>query len=140
MRQYIIMGAGGHAVVIADILFKCGYSLKGFLDDVVAIDTDILGARLLGRLDDCMKHLDCLFLIGVGDNQTRKNIAQMYAIEYGVAIHPTAVIGSQVSIGQGTVVMAKSVINARTTIGEHCIVNTSATVEHDNHILDFVHV
>ena len=45
-----------------------------------------------------------------------------------------------VEIGQGTVVMANAVINAGARIGAHCIINTSAVVEHDNRIADFVHI
>ena len=36
--------------------------------------------------------------------------------------------------------MANAVINPAANIGKHCIINTSAVVEHDNRISDFVHV
>jgi len=139
-RPYIIIGAGGHASVIADILFKCGYSVKGFLDDAVAVGTIVLGAKVLGNTDSCMDHPECLFIIGVGDNNTRKRIALSYPLEYGAAIHPSAVIGRQVGIGRGTVVMAGCVVNPKTAIGEHCIINTGACLDHDNKISDFAHV
>jgi len=36
--------------------------------------------------------------------------------------------------------MPGSVINCNTRIGKACIINTSATIDHDNEIKDFVHV
>ena len=139
-RQYIILGAGGHAAVIADILHECGCTLKGYLDDAVAAGTEVLGAKVLGKLCDSSEHKECLFIIGIGDNATRRMIAEIYRLDYGVAVHPSAVIGRQIEIGCGTVVMAGCVINPRTVIGRHCIVNTRASIDHDNKLGDYVHI
>lgn len=139
-KPYIVIGAGGHGVVIADILRKRGYFVKGFLDDGVAIDTEILGAKVLGRIERCISHRECVFIIGIGDNDIRQSIAQKYPLEYGSAIHPSAILGEQVKIGRGSALMAGCIINPRTVIGEHCIINTSASLDHDNIIGDFVHV
>ena len=56
------------------------------------------------------------------------------------AIHHTARIGTDLAVGEGTVIMAGAVINCGTKIGTHCIVNTGATLDHDNKISDFVHI
>ena len=139
-RNYIILGAGGHAVVIADILYKCGNAIKGYLDDAIPEGTEILGAKVLGKISDCNRYREYSFIIGIGDNKTRKHVAEAYSLEYGTAIHPSATIGQQVEIGSGTVVMAGCVINPRTVMGRHCIVNTAASIDHDNVISDYVHV
>ena len=139
-REYIILGAGGHAAVIADILYKSGCSLKGFLDDAVAVGTDVLGSKVIGKIDNCRDYSECLFIIGIGENHIRKRIAGKYSLEYGKAIHPSAIIGQQVEIGCGTVIMGGCVINSRTVIGKNCIVNTRASVDHDNKLGDFVHI
>ena len=139
-RPYIIIGAGGHGAVIADILYSCGCSLKGFLDDGVAAGTEVLDAKVLGKMGSYRDHPECLFIIGVGDNSIRRRVAQEYRLEYGVAVHPSAVIGRQVEIGLGSVVMAGCVINPGTVVGEHCIINTGASLDHDNRISDFTHV
>ena len=139
-RQYIIIGAGGHAAVVADILFSWGFSVKGFLDDNVAVGTEVLDAKVLGGLDSHARHPDCLFIIGIGDNMARKRIALAYPLDYGIAIHPSAIIGQYVDIGRGTVLMAGSVVNPRSAIGEHCIINTRASVDHDSKVGDFAHI
>ena len=140
VKQYVIIGAGGHAAVIADILYKCGHTVKGFLSDDTAAGTKVLDNIVLGNLDSWQEHRDCLFIIGVGDNSTRERIAQTYPMEYGIAIHPSVVMGSQVEVGRGSVIMAGCIINPRTIIGEHCIINTSASLDHDNKIGDFAHI
>ena len=139
-RPYIIIGAGGHAAVIADILFKCGCTVKGFLDDAVDVGTDVLDAKVIGKVESCRNHPECLFIIGVGDNSIRKRIAESYRLEYGVAIHPSAVVGRHVEIGCGSALMAGCIVNPGTAIGQHCIINTGACIDHDNKISDFAHV
>ena len=54
-------------------------------------------------------------------------------MQWYTAIHTSVIISDvEVSIGEGTTVMANAVINAGTKIGKHCIINSSAVVEHDN--------
>lgn len=133
-KEVIIIGAGGHAQVVADIVECSGDHVFGFLDDSQE-------KAVLGVIDDCINYKDKLFVIGIGNNEIRKRIFEKYSfLNYYTAIHPTAVVSLKAKIGAGTVVMPNVVINANTTIGEHCIINTSAVVEHDNYIEDFVHV
>ena len=139
-KAYIIIGAGGHASVVADALLQSGCTIKGYLDDAAAIGTTALGAAIIGRTADCINHTGCLFIIGIGDNSVRKRIAEEYHLEYGTAIHPTAVIGQNVEIGAGSVLMAGCVINPGTVIGEHCIINTKASIDHDNAVGNFSHI
>ncbi|MCL2392560.1 MAG: acetyltransferase [Oscillospiraceae bacterium] len=139
-KEYIILGAGGHGAVIADILTKRSFTIKGFLDDGVAVGTVVMGVKVLGKINLCVNYSECMFIIGVGNNAIRKQIAETYSLEYGSAIHPSAIIGDQVKIGRGSVLMAGCVVNPRTSIGQHCIVNTSASLDHDNTVGDFVHV
>lgn len=55
-------------------------------------------------------------------------------------VHPSAIIGKDVTLDRGTVVMASVVINCSTVIGKGCIINTVAIIEHDNLIENFVHI
>ncbi len=142
---YIIIGAGGHAQVIIDILHKSEVSIKGLIDNSdKKHGTRILGEEVLGGFDiiDQFKH-KCKFLIGIGDNKIRCKIG-IELIEkecqFGTAIHPNCILGEDVVIGSGTVIMAGTVINSGTKIGENCIINTSVSLDHDNIIGDYVHL
>lgn len=138
-----VLGAGGHAKVIIDILKKNGEkNIFIFDDDENKIGQEnILGEVVKGTIDDSHKgNKDYHLIIGIGDNKIRKKISERINGCYGLAIHPSAVIGEDVIIGEGTVIMANAVINSGSRIGKHCIINTAATIDHDCIIKDFVHV
>lgn len=114
-----------------------------FLDDNPQIKS-VLGLNVVGNTNDAIKYVEkCDFFVGIGDNETREKIQkklEKIGANIPVLIHPNAVIGEDVQIGIGTVVMAGVVINCSTKIGKGCIINTGATVDHDNVIEDYVHI
>lgn len=140
MNKLIIIGAGGHGRVIADIALKNGYTDICFLDDLVK--GECMGFPVLGTSAEAEKFNDgnTDFIIGIGSNAVRKNIDGKYDINWTTLIHPSAQIAFNVTIEEGTVVMAGAVINACATIGRQCIVNSGSVVEHDNVIGDYVHI
>ena len=131
-KDVIVIGAGGHGKVIADIITACGDRFLGFLDDDE-------GKVTLGKVSDYGKYADALFVIGIGNPKIRKKISGLPCRWY-TAIHPSAVISPSAKIGEGTVIMPNAVVNADARIGRHCIVNSTAVVEHDNEIDDFAHI
>lgn len=145
-KQVVIIGAGGHAKVIADIIVKSGDRVYGFLDDNLEIGTTIANNeqfKIIGKIEKINKlkeNTNLEFVIAIGDNTVRKNIAENYNVKYYTAIHPSSIIALDVSIEEGTVVMANTVINTSAKIGRHCIVNSGAIIEHDNIIENYVHV
>ena len=138
MSDLIIIGASGHAEVLADIAIKSGYTIAGFLDDNEKA-TEVLGYKVLGKVADCLKYKnEYKFVIGIGNNAVRKRIAEEYSeLDFVTLIHPTASIGLSVTIDEGTVVMPMAVINSCATIGKHAIINSGAVVEHDCQVGDF---
>ncbi len=161
MKDIIIIGAGGHASVVIDIIEsmkKNGHeiNIKGLIDDNEEI-TEFMGYPILGKLVDILVYTnnDTEFVIAIGNNEIRRKIAiELKDLKYFTAIHPTSIIGTNVSIGNGTVVMPRSVINVNSVIGKHSIINSGAIVvigkhsiinsgaivEHDNKIGNFTHI
>lgn len=140
MNRLIIIGAGGHGKSIADNALKNGYTNINFVDQYV---TDVcMGFPIIGSSDDVDKLNDGKtdFIIGIGDNEIRKQIAETHNLPWTTLIHPSVQMAANVTVGKGTVVMAGAVINACATVGEHCIVNTNAVVEHDNVVDNYVHL
>lgn len=139
-KKIVIIGASGHGKVIADIALKMGYEVVGFLDDNETVEENC-GFPVLGKIKDVAKYkAQCEFVIAIGNNSIREKIAEQYDIQWATLIHPTAVIGIDVQVGEGTVVMANAVINPCASIRKHCIINTGAIVEHDNVLEDYVHI
>lgn len=147
-RKVVILGAGGHAKVIADIIEKSNDILLGFLDDAKLIDEVIIKEKqykVIGRINDCSniqkENKDVEFIIGIGNNEIRKKISETHKeLKYYTAIHPSTQIALDVEIGEGTVLMPNTCVNTSAKIGKHCIVNTGSIVEHDNVIHDYVHI
>lgn len=140
MNRLIIIGAGGHGKVIADIALKIGYTDICFIDDNVT--GSCMGFPIIGKCDETEKLNDGKtdFVIGIGNNNIRKIIAEKYDVNWVTLIHPSAQIAVNVSIGKGTVITAMAVVNVCARIGKHCIINTNAVIEHDNVIGDYVHI
>lgn len=141
MKDVIIIGTGGHAKVIADIVMLSGDNLLGFLTSDTGI-SEFADRPILGRDTDFSKFKEANFIIAIGNAKTRERISgAMSGVSWYTAIHPTAVVsGLHTEIGEGSAVMANAVINPYVTIGRHCIINSNATVEHDNRISDYAHV
>ena len=145
MEKVIIIGSGGHAKVVIDILLKKeNTEIIGILDDNFENISykEILNIPILGKIE-LSESLpkDYSYIIAIGDNNVREKIAKRYSnLNYTTAIHPTAIVGEGVEIETGTVLMPRVVINSYSKIGKHCILNTGSIIEHDNEIGDFVHI
>lgn len=143
-NKLLIIGASGHGKVVADIAIKMNkWNSIAFLDDDKSIKSS-MGIEIIGTSEEVFTHLDDYEItVGIGNNVTRQKIHEMLetlGASIPVLIHPNAVIGSQVDIGIGTVVMAGAIVNCCTKIGKGCIINTGSTIDHDNCIEDFVHI
>lgn len=143
-NKLIIIGASGHGKVAADIAIKMNkWQSIAFLDDNESIKAS-MGLEVIGKTIDAFMYKDeADFFVAIGSNATREKV-QENLIEQGLnvvkLIHPSAVIGTDVEIGIGTVVMAGVVINSSSRIGKGCIINTSSSLDHDNVIESYVHI
>lgn len=138
----IIIGAGGHGKVVADVVMAAGDQVVGFLDDGKAVGEKICGISVLGPVSAYKNYPDDWFLVAVGDGTVRERIvSRMSGVKWHTAIHPSAVVSPmETEIGEGTVVMANAVVNPCAEVGRHGILNTGAIVEHDNEIGDYSHI
>jgi len=149
MQRVLILGAGGHAQVVADILlraYEAGVSCRpiGFLDDSSALaGTVIMGLPVLGTLTQLDEFEHDAVIVAIGDNRTRAHIfelAQMRGERVVNAVHPAAVLAPDVRLGEGVMICAGVVVNTGTVIGDNVILNTGCTVDHHNHIGNHAHI
>lgn len=147
--RVIIVGAGGHAQVVADILFQmknAGEPLNpvGYVDDDPDLaDAELLGLPVIGRTADLHTVPHDAIIVAVGDNQTRKGLfanLDTRGEQFVVACHPSAVIAPDVPVGAGAMICANVVVNPGSAIGSGAILNTACTVNHHNEIGDHVHL
>lgn len=142
-KKLLLIGASGHGKVIADIAVKNGYEIIGFLDDNPDVK-EVMGFPVLGKVASAAGYIEkaemCVSIGNVAVRSKFMTVLKQQGAKFPALIHPNAVVGMNVTIGDGTVVMAGAVINAETVIGEGCIINTGATVDHDCVIEDYAHV
>jgi sugar O-acyltransferase (sialic acid O-acetyltransferase NeuD family) len=142
----IILGAGGHGRVVADIAVQAGWTVVGFVDDNIAPGTpDTLSLPVLGDRDwfYASPQNSCRVALGIGDNYTRMVLVKflkMANIRLATVMSPFAVVSPFAQIGPGTVIMPGAVVNAGAIIGEGVIINTGAVVEHDTRVGNYAHL
>lgn len=143
MGGIIILGAGGHAKVVADILLSQKLEVVGFLDDNPETwNTRPLNIPVLGPISSYADYQAEGLVIGIGANAVRQKLVTECdgRILWYNAIHPRAIIAPSVKLGVGVVVAAGAIINPDSVIGDHVIINTGATVDHDCNIGEFSHI
>ena len=136
-KSLLIIGAGGHGKVVAEVAAACGYDNISFLDDN--------REQAIGKINE-MKAFCNQFanaFVDIGNNQFRnKMIKELLEIGYEVPVlvHPTAYVSKTAKISAGTVVEPLAIVNTNSVIGKGCIVSVGANVDHDTVLEDCVHV
>jgi UDP-N-acetylbacillosamine N-acetyltransferase len=146
-RGLLVLGAGGHGKVVADVGRSAGLTLLGFVDDDPSRDGSLIwGLPVIGwerLLAERARFGEVVVALGIGSNEAReRGHARLRAAGLTVAtlVHPTAAIAPSSSLGEGTVVMANATVNPDAIVGEGVIVNTGAVVEHDCRVADYAHL
>jgi len=149
MTQVVIIGAGGHARVVAEIARLTGrFSVAGFIDDLDPgrHGADFAGSVILGGREQLhllarsgVRHA----VVAIGNCEARLHLAALVTeagLELAVMTHPHSILSADATVGAGTVLVAGAIVNPGARIGANVIVNTAATVDHDCIIEDGVHL
>jgi len=147
MGTIAIFGAGGHGKVVLDLVLKIGgHEVIGFFDDDINLKGKMIGDyEILGTFDDIMSMSDRItdVVVALGNNELRMELTEKAASHgFGTPslVHPSAVIGYKVEIGKAVQIMARCVVNPFATIGKGSIINTGASVDHDDRIGNYCHI
>jgi len=144
----IVLGAGGHARVVLDVLAAAGRQAPMLLvDDNQALwGGDLDGVPVAGPVQELARLLPEGVregFVAVGSNASRRRLQGMleaHGLRSPVLRHPSATVSPRARLGPGTLVCAAAVVGAGTRVGVGVIVNTGAQVDHDCDIGDFVHL
>lgn len=142
----VLIGAGGHALVVLDAARAGKVEIAGLLDAGKPAGLEFAGARVLGDdalLDDPSFVAAHGFHISVCDPSIKKRIVPMLTerhIVAAVVTHPGAVVSPKAHLAAGVFVNAGAVINAEAEIGAHTVINTCASVDHGSQVGAAVHV
>lgn len=150
MEKIVLIGAGGHAKTIVDTIERLGtYKIVGFISDGKVGEEVYRDYKIIG----CDADAEKLYTNGIrhaflsigfmGNSKLRNCLYEQYksvGFSFPVFVDPSAIVASDVIIGEGSYIGKNTVINADARIGEQCIINTSAIIEHECEIGSFSHV
>jgi len=146
-KNIVVIGASGHAKVVIDIIERENkYNIVGLIDSYKPKETKIFDYKVLGTEEELpilIKKLNCnAGIIAIGDNWIRKLVYNKIIklvpnFKFIIAIHPNSIIGKNVTIGKGTVIMPGVIVNSDSKIDNFCILNTKASLDHDCYLKMF---
>jgi len=147
MKNIVLIGGGNQAHYTIDIINKeKKYNIVGIIDSIHDIGSDRFGYKILGRQEDIVKLVDQYNIeggvISIGDNWVRYYVSeqikkQIPNFNFVNAIHPSVIIGDNVELGKGIVMMAGCIINPKSKIGNFTFFATGAQVDHDCNIKNY---
>ncbi len=155
VEQLVIVGAGGFGREVLDVVeainlaaAQVRYEVVGVVDDAPSDRNlsllDKRGVPYLGDSDELTSRLDAVaFSIGIGSPSARRAVAMK--LEAGGArpitlVHPSASLGFDVQVGDGSVICAGARVTTNVVIGRYVHLNLNATVGHDSSLGDFVSI
>jgi UDP-perosamine 4-acetyltransferase len=137
----ILLGGGGHARVLIDLLLESGsHTPAGILDPELEIGSQVKGVPVLGSDRELaqlrgqgIQHA----VVAVGSTrstQLRRTLfeqARELGFQQPPLVHPSAILAPSVSLAEGVQVMAGAIIQSETRLGAGVVVNTGARIDHD---------
>jgi sugar O-acyltransferase (sialic acid O-acetyltransferase NeuD family) len=148
----VIVGAGGHAKMVLDLLteLRC-FQVVGLLDPGISTGRLVNGHRVLGPdseeqfalLRGQGVRLAVNAVGGITDRSLRPAIwDRIRTAGFGLPtlVHPKAAVDASAQLGEGAQVLAGAYVGASTVVGENCIINNGTVVAHDCAIADHAHI
>lgn len=155
-KSVVVIGAGGFGREVLDILESVNRCAAISRYEVLGVIDDGPSAASLSRLADRgYKHLgglgewlttgtEALFVVAIGNPLVRSRICALIAsntaLEPLTIVHPTAVIGSEVRLGKGSVICAGVQISTNVGVADQVHVNPGAIIGHDTTLADYVSI
>lgn len=150
VQEVIILGGGGHAVVVADLLGILGHKILGIIDPSEGSvrrrfpTLPFLSTSDEWLLDHATREVG--LALGVGQNPGQAIRSRLYerlsasGFNFPRLVHPISSIAADVVLGPGVQIMAGAVVQARSNLGHCALVNTCASVDHECRIGPYVHI
>lgn len=148
-KRVVIIGAGAHGQVVADILFCMRdfdrkLTLIGYVDDNADfLPREILNLPVLGKITDLESIEHDFAIVAIGDNKKREMIfgdLRSRGENFFSACHPSAIISHSVRIGLGSMICAGVVINVGSNVADNIILNTGCFIGHHSIVDSHSHI
>jgi acetyltransferase EpsM len=143
MPDYYILGAGGNARVVIDIINEIECHERPNIvvfDDTVTKDKistkfyrqSKYGGTINKAVELYISAVWCIYVNAIGDPVARQRVNENFSdLDWKNIIHPSARISPTAKMGIGNIIYSGAVINANAVIGDFNLINTYADIEHD---------
>lgn len=144
----IVVGAGGHARVLIEMLGRSGIEIIGLVDPAHRVGICINDISVIGddSVIDNYANSDIRLVNGIGalpGQYKRISIAEKFrskGYQFRTVIDPNTCIASDVEVSEGVQIMPGVIIQPGAKIGQDTILNTGVNVDHDCQIGANVHI
>jgi sugar O-acyltransferase (sialic acid O-acetyltransferase NeuD family) len=145
----IVIGGGGHSLVLIDVLRLLSFEIIGYTDpDVQLQNKRTLGVKYLGDDDVIYNYApkDICLVNAIGSVASTKLRCEIYqtfqakGYSFSTVVHPSAIVSSDVLLSEGVQIMAGAIIQPGSQIGPNTLINTKASVDHACTIGAHVHI
>lgn len=143
----VLIGGGTQLAYSIDIIEKQNlHKIVGIIDSYKDVGTTLFNYTVIGKQEDIIKLTKeyniegCI--ITIGDNWSRKIVYEQIQqlapdMSWPNAIHPSVIVGNNVTIGKGILAMAGVIINTGAHLGNFTNYFTRCNIEHDCFIDNF---
>jgi sugar O-acyltransferase (sialic acid O-acetyltransferase NeuD family) len=148
-KPLLILGAGGHASVLVDILLQQNRDILGVVSPQVVSESKVFDRIEIFHNDDDVLQFDkslIKLVNGIGsmpNTQLRSIIYNKFKVlgyEFETVIADNSIISKYANLDEGVQVFSGAIIQTDATIGANSIINSGAIIEHgciigsNNHI------
>lgn len=146
MKKVIIVGAGGFGRELlcwAGGHPDCGkvWDVAGFIDDNQgALDAFNCSKRVIGSISGYKPESDHIFLMALGNPALKKAVAETLlseGAEFLTFVHPSAIVGNNVTLGRGTVICPRCILTTDIVVGDFVMFNAASGGGHDVRVGDY---
>ncbi|WP_432535515.1 NeuD/PglB/VioB family sugar acetyltransferase [Kineococcus arenarius] len=136
MERILVIGAGGHAREVLDVVEALGPARVHVVAEGLpeSDGVSVYGYDVLGGLEALAAHAGWGYVVAIGDGAARSRLAR--AAEAAgclplTLVHPSASVARRARLGPGSVLLHGARVTSDACLGEHVHVNLNATVAHD---------
>lgn len=135
----VVVGAGGLGREVLAVFQAAGQTVSGFL-----VEPDFHGEPSVhglpvwrdpaawGRLQGVQ------VVVAIGDNRMRARLVhRLHGADFAVARHPAALLGPNVTVGEGAMILGPASATTDVEIGSHTLINPGCRIAHDCRIGSF---
>jgi UDP-perosamine 4-acetyltransferase len=148
LKKVIVIGSGGHAKMVIDILHEMkGLQIIGITSKTMVKNSIFCGYPVLGT-DDILRtyvgDVNCYAAMGLGgfkDNKLREALfihIKSIGFRFINIIHPSSIISNKAVLGEGVMIFPGAIINTEVSIGDNAIIATGASIDHESIIEEHV--